>query len=213
MSPAILAIAIAILVIELAVTAGARGLVGGPLGIGWRANLIEQFAVSDRLFEWMWATGNWSLPDLARFVAYAFVHVSFSQAVFAAVFVLALGKFVGDVAGGLRATVIFLGSAIVGALVYVLVVQDAGFLTGGFPGAYGLIGAFSYVLMTRLEQMGGNQLQAFQLLGILMAIQLGFGLIFGGPPHWIADLAGAGAGFALMALMQPGALVGWIRRR
>ena len=49
-----------------------------------------------------------------------------------------------------------------------------------------------------------------------MAIQLIFGLLFGGRPDWVADLAGFVAGFGLSFVVAPG---GWrhtltiIRRR
>jgi membrane associated rhomboid family serine protease len=47
-------------------------------------------------------------------------------------------------------------------------------------------------------------LRAFTLIAFLMGIQLVFGILFGGSPDWIADLAGFVFGFALSFAVSPG---------
>ena len=76
-------------------------------------------------------------------------------------------------------------------------------LIGLFPAVYGLIGAFTYLLWLRLGQAGENRLRAFRLIGVLMAFQLGFSLLFGASPVWVAEVAGFVVGF--LASVHPGA--------
>ncbi len=92
--------------------------------------------------------------------------------------------------------------------VYALLVDSPYPLIGGFPAVYGLIGAFTFRLWVKLAQTGGPQARAFTLIGFLMGIQLIFGLLFGGTPDWVADLAGFASGFGLSFLVSPG---GWDR--
>ena len=58
---------------------------------------------------------------------------------------------------------------------------------------------------TRLAE---NQLKAFQLIAMLMGIQLLFGALFGGTNDWVADLGGFATGFLLSFVVSPG---GWTR--
>jgi membrane associated rhomboid family serine protease len=62
----------------------------------------------------------------------------------------------------------------------------------------------------RLGQLGANQARAFTLIGVLMGLQLVFGLLFGAAPTWVADVAGFVAGFAASVPLSPG---GWARLR
>jgi hypothetical protein len=56
----------------------------------------------------------------------------------------------------------------------------------------------------RLGATGGPGWRAFSLIGMLMAVRLVFGLLFGSDPTWIADLAGFAVGFGLSFLLVPG---------
>ena len=100
-----------------------------------------------------------------------------------------------------------IASCIFGALVYALVVPDGPGLIGAFPGVYGLIGGFTCLLWLRLGEIGAQQAQAFTLIGLLVGIQLVFGLLFGAGQDWVADIAGFVAGFALAFLLLPGAML------
>jgi membrane associated rhomboid family serine protease len=79
-------------------------------------------------------------------------------------------------------------------------------LFGGYPPVYGLIGAFTFLMWVRLAAAGANRLRAFTLIGVLLAIQFVFGVLFGGGSEWIADIAGFAAGFALSFVVVPGGL-------
>lgn len=202
--PVVIVLFVAIMGIEAVFTLGARGLIGGPQAIGWRLGAMQEHAFFAEVFHWMLDSGRWPLEHLARFVTYPFVHGNFTHALFAGAMVLALGKFVGEVFRGWAVAAVFFGASIGGALVYGLFLRNGMPLIGAFPGVYGLIGAFTYLLWLRLGQEGAPQARAFSLIAFLMGIQLVFGILFGGSKDWIADLAGFACGFGLSFAVSPG---------
>lgn len=204
--PAVILLALAIVAVELIFQAGAQGFVGGPEGIGWRLRGVEGFGFTPVVFDHMVGTGRWSLDGLARLVTYPFIHFGFTHLVMVLVFLLALGKMVGEVFGSRAVFVIFFGSAVVGALVLALLTNSERPLAGGYPAVYGLVGGYTYILRAKLAAEGGPQAQAFVLIGFLLFIQLVFGLLFGTGPDWIAEIAGFAAGYGLSGLVRPG---GW----
>jgi membrane associated rhomboid family serine protease len=206
----VIALVLIIMGIEAAFSLGARGIVGGPEAIGWRLDAVQSYAFSAEIFAWMWETGQWPAEHLIRFVSYPFVHVAFTQTLFVCVFVLAMGKMVGELFGDAAMVLIFVMSGIGGALGYALLTQSPVPLVGGFPAVYGLIGAFTYILWRQLSLVGAQQSRAFTLIAFLMGIQLLFGLLFGGTLDWVADLCGFATGFGLSCFLAPG---GWARIR
>jgi len=202
--PVVWLILLPIVAMEVVLSAGSLGLAGGQTGIGWRSEALQRFALSPVMLDQMWQAGQVSSDYLMRFVTYAFVHGNLTHAVFAAVFILALGKFVGEVFRGWAVAVVFLGAVLAGGLAYSLVPGLQVALYGAYPGAYGLIGAFTYILWAKLAAHHAHRGRAFSLIGFLLGIQLLFGALFGGAPDWIADLAGFGAGFSLSFLVAPG---------
>lgn len=202
--------------VELVLSAGAAGFVGGPLAVGWRLAAMQDYAFSPVVIERMLGVGDFSLNLVKRFVTYGFVHASFTQALFAAALLLALGKFVGDVFRASAVLIIFFGALIFGALVFGLLVGGSAPLLGTYPAIYGLIGAYTYIIWLRLGETGQSQLPAFRLIGFLLALQLVFGLLFGSSPVWIAELAGFVFGFGISTIVAPGglaALVAKLRER
>lgn len=206
--PVVVALFLVIVGIEVVLSLGARGIVGGPGAIGWRVGLLERFAFSAEIFAWMRETGRWPVEHVLRMFSYPFVHASFTHAVFAGVMLLALGKMVGEAMGSLAVVVIFFASAAGGALIYALTAGSPTPLVGAFPAVYGLIGGFTYLLWLRLGQLGENQVRAFSLIGMLLFIQLIFGLLFGANAEWIADIAGFAVGFLSSIILVPG---GWTK--
>lgn len=191
---------------EIVVSAGKSGLVGGPEAVGWRLDALQRFAFSPDILKWMLETGSSPAEHVMRFVTYLFVHGSPTHAIFAGVFILALGKFVGEVFRAWAVLAVFFAAGIVGALAYSAIPEVQIPLFGAYPGVYGLIGAFTFILWARLGAAHANRYRAFTLIGFLMGIQLLFGLLFGGRLDWVADLAGFATGFALSFVVSPG---GW----
>ena len=209
--PAVVTVlALALFGVEVILAGAARGLWGGASGIGWRNLAVNDYGFFAEAVFWMLANGEFRFDFLQRFVTYPFVHAGFTHALFAIVFVLALGKWVGEIFRPWAVLVVFFGSAVGGALAYAFLSQSAVPLIGAYPAAYGLIGAYSYVLWLMAGAAGKSQLAAFQLIGFLMAIQLLFSVLFGGGPDWIADLGGFASGFVLSFVVSPG---GWLRLR
>ena len=209
--PVVWLILLPIVAMEVVLSAGGLGLAGGQAGIGWRSEALQRFALSPVMLDQMWQAGQLSSDYLMRFVTYAFVHGNLTHAVFATVFILALGKFVGEVFRGWAVAVVFLGAVLSGGLAYSLVPGLQAALYGAYPGAYGLIGAFTYILWAKLGAHHAHRGRAFSLIGFLLGIQLLFGALFGGAPDWIADLAGFGAGFCLSFLVAPGGPAHFLR--
>lgn len=204
--PVVAALALVMTAAEIILTLADAALVGGAGGIGWRVAAIERYGVFDSLLEAMWARGEFPPEHLLRLLAYPFVNISFFGAAFGVAMVLALGKMVGEVFAPWATAAVFFASAAFGALVWVVLADDPRPLVGAFPGVYGLIGGYSFLLWTRLASTGGNRIEAFRLIGVLMGVQLLFGVVLGAGLDWVADLAGFAAGFGLSFLVSPG---GW----
>ncbi|SPH16899.1 hypothetical protein DEA8626_00413 [Defluviimonas aquaemixtae] len=202
--PIVWLLVLPIVAMEIVLSAGAYGIAGGPDAIGWRSDALQRFALSPEMLDQMLAGGRVDPDYLMRFVTYPFVHGNFTHALFATVFILALGKFVGEVFRGWSVFAVFLGAVIAGGIAYSLVPGLRVALYGGYPGAYGLIGAFTFILWARLGAERANRAQAFTLIGFLLGIQLVFGALLGGAPDWIADLAGFVTGFVLSFVVGPG---------
>ena len=214
--PILWILALPAIAVEIALSLGASPFVGAPEAVGWRNAAIVDYGFSGPALRWMLETGQYPFTYVMRFVTYPFVHYGPMATVFSLVFLLALGNMVARIFASWAIVAIYFGAAMVGALVYGLVTDTAFVLAGGFPAGYGLIGAYSFVLWVNLAATGGRQSQAFTLIAFLMGLQLLFGIIYDGPPDWVADLAGFATGFGLSFLVCPG---GWrnalamIRRR
>ena len=204
--PAVIALFLVLIGIEVVFFLASRGIVGGPESVGWRSAAIQTYAFSDRIFDWMMQTGRWPREHVVRFFSYPFVHASFIHALFAGVILLAMGKMVAEVFGQLAFVLIFIVSSATGALAYGLLLNDPIWLTGAFPPVYGLIGGFTYILWRSLSSVGANQARAFTLITFLMGFQLLFGLLFGTDNTWVADLSAFATGFLLSIFLAPG---GW----
>ncbi len=202
--PVVWALALPMIVLEIVLQIGEAGIAGGPDAVGWRMEAITEIAFVPDLWREMWLLGSFPAEHLARLVAYPFVHGTLTHTAFAVVILLALGKFVGELLRFWAVLVVFFGATLVGALAY-------GFLTtpmplfGAYPGDYGLVGAFTYLMWLRLAG-SGKEYRAFSMIGLLLGVQLIFGVAFGGGWGWVADLAGFAAGFALTVLVAPGGI-------
>ena len=193
-----------IVAMELVVSAGTLGLAGGATGVGWRQEALQRFALSPEMLDQMIGTGRWTWDYLMRFISYGFVHGSFTHALLATVFILAMGKFVAEIFSPWSVLAVFLIPLALGGVAYSLIPGVKMALFGAYPGAYGLIGAFTFIIWARLGAENANRARAFTLIAFLLGIQLLFGVLFGGSPDWVADLVGFSAGFGLSFLVGPG---------
>ena len=203
------ALVLPIIASELLFGLAQSGFMGGSIGIGMRGTAIGRTAFVPEMVERMLAVGAPG-GDLYRLLTYPFVHVTLTHALFVVVFTLALGNMVAVQFRPVGLVALFFGSAIGAALAY------TGFafmwpgrvepLIGGYPPVYGLVGAFTFLIWTRLAETGGNRLRAFTLIGMLLLFQLVFGVLFGAGTSWIADLAGFACGFGLSFVLIRGGI-------
>lgn len=200
--PAVAALAIVIFAVEVILSLASQGIFGAQ-GVGWRIWLLNNYAVSGEMGTWMFSHGIYPPEILIRFVTYPFISGDFTQGLFAAAMVLALGKFVGEAIGMMPVLVISVVASVAGALAFVLW-AGSGWLFGAIPAVYGLIGGYTYIMWLSLGARGEQQMMAFRLIGFLLGIQLVFGLIFGNDGTWIADFVGFVAGFAITPVLVPG---------
>ncbi|MEO0745653.1 MAG: rhomboid family intramembrane serine protease [Pseudomonadota bacterium] len=208
--PAVWLLFAAIALPELAFSLGEAGLVGGPRAVGWRLDALNTYAFSGQAFDFMRENGVLLWEHMLRFVTYPFVNGSFTSALIGGVIVLAMGKLVGETLGGGAVWLLFMLCSVIGALIMGLLTEQS-WLAGAYPGAYGLIGAFTFLFWQRQVAMGGPQGRAFMLIGVLMGLQLVFAALSGiagqSPSYrWVAELTGALAGFGLTAFVMPGGM-------
>lgn len=206
--PVVVALAVVIFGLEIMFQAATAGLLGGQGGVGWRLAAIQDYAVLTAVWDWMTSTGQYPTEHLVRFIAYPLIHGSFIHAAFVVVFILALGKMVAEVYSVAAFLAVFWFSSVMGALGFVIFTNSDYPLVGGYPGVYGLIGAFTFLVWMRAEAEGTGQMRAFSLIGVLLAIQLLFGLINGEFGSVVADFSGFATGLALSFVVSPG---GWRR--
>lgn len=214
--PLVLAIFVVMAGIEVMFQLGARGLIGGPEAVGWRTSAIMDFGFQGQFPDYMLDSGQLRPEFLLRFVSYPFVHGSFTQAAFAGVMLLALGKYVGEVLAPVSVFILFVLCTIGGALAMWGLGRPDGWMFGAFPPVYGLIGAFTYLLWVRLGVVGQPQIMAFRLIAMLAGIQLIFGVIFGFAEDWPGDLGGFVTGLIFAPVLAPGgfeALMVRLRKR
>lgn len=199
-------LALPLIAVEVVVQLGASGLVGGSEAIGWRLTAMELFAFAPDHLRFALANAHWPFEILYRFFSYVLVQGDITSTLFVVALLLALGKMVGEIFPWWAVALIFLASAAFGAVFYTLVMPGNRVpLVGGFPAVYGLIGAFTFIMWVRQSISGGNQLRAFTMIGLLLGVQLFFGMLYGGV-QWVADLGGFVTGFLLSFLVAPGGL-------
>ena len=145
-------LALPIIAMEAVISLASYGIVGGATGIGWRLQAIERFAFSPDFMRRLIDAGYYPPEHLIRLIAYPLVNVNFTQALFVLVFLLALGKMVGEIFRPWAVLVVFFGATLAGSLVFTALPMIHTPLIGGYPAVYGLIGAFTFLLWTNLAE-------------------------------------------------------------
>lgn len=204
-------LAMPVIASEAVFALGRLGLVGGAEGIGLRLAGLQISAFAPEIVQRMWSVGAIGWGQVHRLVSYSFVNASFTQALFVLAFTLALGNMVAREFRAWAVIALYLGSALGGALIYTIVISQISarptVLIGGYPAVYGLVGAFTFLLWTRLAAVNANRYRAFTLIGMLLLFQLVFGIVFGGAGYgWIAEIAGFATGFGLSFVLVDGGL-------
>ncbi len=95
----VVALAVVIFGVEVMFSMAQQGFLGGPGGIGWRTEALKNYAFFGEAVDWMVQNRRFPPELLARFVTYPLLHVNFTHALFVCVFILAIGKMVGEAFG------------------------------------------------------------------------------------------------------------------
>lgn len=218
--PAVAGLTVLIAGVEAIMQLASAGVLAGAEGVGWRSASVNDFAFFPAVQAEMFAHGDFAPGYLWRYVTYPFVHASLTHALFAGAIVLALGKFVGDRWHWASLLTVFFAAAIATAMTFGLIAPENWPLYGAYPAIYGLIGAFSWMMWVRLGQTGGNRWRAFGLIGMLLAVQIIWGValrlmalvgLMGDPTPMVlymglSELVGFVVGLALSPVLGPG---GW----
>ncbi len=197
--------------VELIFQAAEAGFIGGAEGIGWRLIAVQNYAFSDKIFDWMRLTGQYPAQHMVRLFSYTFIHQSIMHAIFALVFILAIGKFVAEIMHPVAVLAIFFLSAAIGAAIISITLDDPQAMIGAYPAVYGLLGAFTWLRFSQLTAEGENEFRAFTLIFALIGITVIFTLVgwlfegfqVGSPSNWLTRLAGFCVGFALTVVLAP----------
>lgn len=198
----VILLAVLLAVPEVVFQLGEAGIIGGPRGSAWRILIAEQYAFSNNALFWMWDTGQYPFDVLIRFVSYMFIHPNFMSTLFSIVFVLALGKFVGERMSSASVLVIYLGSGIFGALIQAVVTGPNNAMLGASAASFGMIGALSWILFLQQRADGANGLKAFRLI-LQLGIFLGVMAYLFDAVGWVDCVAGFVVGFPLAAVLRP----------
>ena len=202
--PAVLvALVVIIMGIEVVFQLAENGMLNDPQAIGWRLDMARRFGYNDAVFEWMLTNRTFPIEHALRVFTYGFVQVGLVPAVFVIVFILALGKAVSEYCNQFALLVIFLGSSVLGALAYSVIVDENYLLFGGYPGAYGVIGAFTWIQFITRYNSGQSVWPAFRLILFLLSIQLIYKFAFGRTSsEWVAEIGGFTSGFILAIFLE-----------
>lgn len=194
--------------VEAVLIAAGQGWIGGPGGIGWRLEVLQRYAFAAELQGWMIDNRRAPWPHLLRYVTYPYVQAGPMPALLAMAMLAGLGKAVGEGLGTRTLVAILILVPPLAALVFGFAAlgDPRAWLLGAWPLAFGLVGAFTWMLRHRAQGDPAGQRRAFALMGTLMLARIGFGLLAEVGPGWMADLAAFALGYALAAMLAPGAL-------
>ncbi len=210
--PVVTAMAVVIGGIEVLFWLGGAGLL--PNMAESRNFAIQDWSYFDPLWDRMIEHGEFSPRIAARSLSYALIHESPLHTGLALAFFLGFGNAVGRQFDAAAMLALFFGSTLAGALAYGLTNADAPLL-GGYPGVFGLIGSYVFLLMAGNEIRGRRGRMALTLVSMMLGLQM-LSWFLTGRLDWVADLAGFLAGFLLSFVVRPGGwrrLAAMIRRR
>ncbi|MEM7423567.1 MAG: rhomboid family intramembrane serine protease [Pseudomonadota bacterium] len=192
--------------IELLLWLSDQQLLGeGPIASDLRWQIYLRFAFFDLYFDaaldgqpvpwWLWTSC----------LSHAVLHGGWLHLAMNAVFLLAAGGMVARVIGTGRFLLLFVLTAIAGALVFGLMAETRGPLVGASGALFGILGALKrwewrYVAMT-----GEGSARFWRTIAALVAINvlLAFAYPGGGELAWQAHLGGFIAGFIIAAPLAP----------
>jgi len=203
--PVVWALLLALGAVELALWAGAQGLIGGAQAPGWRLLAVERFGFAAPVQHWMVETRQFLPEHLLRYLTYPLIHASPAHAALSAVLLAALGKFIARHHGqGALALLLTLPGAL-GASAFAALTDGSGWLLGATPAALALVGAWT-LTQWQAASTPRARIAALGLIGSFILARLALGLLVETAATWIADLTAFATGVLLAAALTPGTL-------
>lgn len=214
-SPIVVVLVFAMVVVELVFQAAEHGLIGGPQAHGWRVEMASLFGFYKAVFDHILIGGDIEPKVIWPFLTYLFISRSFMHMLIPATLILAMGKMIAEMFSGLAVFILFVACGLAGSLAFgMLASGDQAQLIGAFPVFYGFIGTFTWIRVYQLRSKGKSVLPAFGLIGMFIIMRGVFMAIYGIPKELVADIAGLIVGFLLAYLVAPDGkdrIKGWVR--
>ena len=214
-SPVVVVLAAAMLLVELVLQAGEHQLIGGPMAAGWRLDLMRNFGFHKAVFDHILSGGTLEPKVIWPFLSYIFVNNGFAHVLISSVLILAMGKLIADTFSSLAVVVLFVSCGLIGALTFGVFSAPGGFpLVGSFPVFYGFIGTYTWIRIYEAVAKKQKLLPAFYPVIMFFILRTGFALMYGLNNSWPADLAGLFTGFLLAYILAPDGkdrIKGWVK--
>lgn len=203
--PVVWALAVAFLAIEVTLYLSDIGIL--PRGMrGWAYRHFAFYAIVVRAAEsgqQIPASYYWT------FVTHAFLHGGFLHVVMNSAIFLALGAHLGRAVGSAVTVLIFLGSAVAGALGFALLTSESQQfvpMVGASGGIFGMLGAMKCWEWRHVSRLGlpkrrfWSTIIAFVAINVLLSV---FSGLAGGGVAWEAHLGGFVAGWIAATVLTP----------
>lgn len=201
--PAALIVTAAILLIEAVLQLGQHGLIGGAEAVGWRIEMIQDFAFFDSVWERMLVSHQVRPEWIWPFFTYTFVSPSPVMAMIGAAMVISIGTHLIREYSTAAFVIVFAISTSLAALIFGLFSASPQPLMGPFPAMFGLLGLYSWNLWVEAKRKGRPPWGAFRMAGFLLAFQGLRWLIFGHGKELISEIAALFIGFAMGLVLTP----------
>ncbi|MEL6219923.1 MAG: rhomboid family intramembrane serine protease [Pseudomonadota bacterium] len=185
---------------ELLFAAVDVGLIGQDAGRGVGYAL---FGYWDIAFEHWRATGELHPQLIWSYLTHAFLHGGWLHLLMNAAALLGLGHAVSQLVGIRSFALIFLGTAVSGALVYSLITDFRGPLVGASGVVFGLIAVLTAWQEQALRRLGEDRTPIWHRILGLVVLNAVLDLAMGGMLAWEAHLGGFLAGWVLAQVIQP----------
>ncbi|MEM9049493.1 MAG: rhomboid family intramembrane serine protease [Pseudomonadota bacterium] len=176
-----------------------RDIIGTPI---WRYAALNYGAFWDVIFDGQ-VDPVWPYQGLAMFATHAFLHGDLMHYLLNNVILLAVGKLIAGIIGPFRMILLFLITAIGGALVYGLIAQTGHPMVGASGAVFGFIGFWKQVEF-RVRLRRGMSLRPIgsMILALAIANVVVFFLLQG-RMAWEAHLGGFVAGWLMGWFWRP----------
>jgi membrane associated rhomboid family serine protease len=170
-----------------------------------RWEIYKKLAFFDLYFDRAVAGGAVPAEFWTSFLTHAFLHGGMFHLLMNGAIFLALGGLIANAVGTVRFLVLFIVTAMGGALIFGLLASAQGPLVGASGVIFGLIGALKYWELRWIRQTGAPMAKFWRTLIVLAALNAVLFYLYPGEGSlaWEAHLGGFIAGFIIAPVIAP----------